>query len=281
MFSKVPEQRDKVETMGRIAVQIYEIQTPSEAEQMIRIGVDRVGSVLLSGNDWKNQDIRDTVRAVQSAGASSSLIPLFSDLDTVLRTIDWYRPDIIHFCEALSGPDGVSSRTCASLVELQQEVKTRFPEVLIQRSIPIGETGHGHRVPTLDLARIFEPVSDQFLTDTVIFTGRGDEKDQPVEGFVGITGITCDWIVARKLIELTRLPVILAGGLSPDNVYEAAVKTRPYGVDSCTRTNATDDKGQVVRFKKNLEKVRRFVDETRRAETRVESEKTPSHILKG
>ncbi len=257
--------------MGRIFIQIYEIQTPSEAEKMIRIGVDRVGSVLVSGDDWKNSEVRDTIRAVHSAGASSSLIPLFSDPDTVLKAIDWYQPDIIHFCEALSGFDGVSG-ICASLVELQKNVKARFPEVLIQRSIPIGETGHGQRVPTLELARIFEPVSDQFLTDTMIFTGKGDEKDQPVEGFVGITGITCDWGMARKLIELTRLPVILAGGLSPDNVYEASVKTRPYGVDSCTRTNALDDQGGVIRFRKDLEKVRRFVNETRRAEKKLAEE---------
>lgn len=251
--------------MGRIHVQIYEIQTPYEAEKMIRLGVDRVGSVLVSKERWKDPDIREAVRCVQSAGALSSLIPLFSGEEDVARVIDWYQPDIIHFCESLSGPEGVSA-LCPGLLDLQRRVKERFPDVLIQRSIPIGETGHGHRVPTLELARMFEPVSDQFLTDTVIFTGKGDEAEQPVSGFVGITGITCDWDVARKLIEQSRLPVILAGGLSPDNVYEAAVKTRPYGVDSCTRTNAADEKGAVIRFRKDMDKVRRFVDEARRAE---------------
>lgn len=251
--------------MGRIIVQIYEIQNPSEAEEMMELGVDRIGSVLVSRESWKQESVRETVRCVKKGGALSSLIPLFSDEDSVFRVIDWYQPHIIHFCEALSGADGVLP-LCADLVLLQEKVKRRFPDVRVQRSIPIAEAGHGQRIPTLELARMFEPVSDQFLTDTVIFNRSGHEGDQPVSGFVGITGITCDWDIARKLIEVSSLPVILAGGLSPDNVYEAAVKTRPYGVDSCTGTNMTDEKGRPVRFKKDVRKVRRFVEETRRAE---------------
>jgi phosphoribosylanthranilate isomerase len=61
--------------------------------------------------------------------------------------------------------------------------------------------------------------------------------------------------------------VILAGGLAPGNVYDGILDVRPAGVDSCTRTNVVDSGGQSVRFKKDLEKVKQFVDETRRAES--------------
>ena len=33
--------------------QIYEIQTPQEAEKCIELGVDQIGSVLLSQGDWR------------------------------------------------------------------------------------------------------------------------------------------------------------------------------------------------------------------------------------
>jgi phosphoribosylanthranilate isomerase len=59
--------------------------------------------------------------------------------------------------------------------------------------------------------------------------------------------------------------VILAGGLSPDNVYEGAMATNPFGVDSCTGTNAEDETARAIRFKKDYEKVRVFVAEARRA----------------
>jgi len=49
-------------------------------------------------------------------------------------------------------------------------------------------------------------------------------------------------------------------------VYEAVVSLQPAGVDSCTRTNAVDKNGQPVRFKKDMKKVRRFVEEVRRAD---------------
>ncbi len=51
-------------------------------------------------------------------------------------------------------------------------------------------------------------------------------KDSP-----GGTGLTIDWDKARDVVESARLPVILAGGLRPENVAEAVRKVRPYGVD--------------------------------------------------
>ena len=251
--------------MGHIKVQIYEIQEPGEAEAMMALGVHRIGSVLVSPDNWKVPGIRDTIRCVKSFKGQSSLIPLFSETELIFKTIDWYEPDIIHFCESLSSEDGVSG-ICADLLRMQEQVKKRFPDIVIQRSIPIGETGKADRVPTLELARIFQSASDQFLTDTVVFSPSGGDTEQPVSGFVGITGKTCDWDMARKLVVQSSLPVILAGGLSPDNVYDAVIKTRPYGVDSCTQTNAVDGDGRAIRFCKDPEKVRRFVEETLRAE---------------
>jgi phosphoribosylanthranilate isomerase len=64
---------------------------------------------------------------------------------------------------------------------------------------------------------VFGPVSDYFLTDTLLTDGSG-AADQPVDGFVGITGTTCDWKIAAELVRISPMPVILAGGISPENV---------------------------------------------------------------
>ncbi|SPD75265.1 hypothetical protein PITCH_A500008 [uncultured Desulfobacterium sp.] len=40
-------------------VQIYEIQTPSEALKCIEMGVDHIGSVLLSGAEWQVPSIKE------------------------------------------------------------------------------------------------------------------------------------------------------------------------------------------------------------------------------
>ena len=98
-------------------------------------------------------------------------------------------------------------------------------------------------------------------------------RDQPVNGFIGITGKTCNWTAARRLVDATPVPVILAGGLSPENVFEAIVQVRPAGVDSCTGTNATGPDGTPIRFKKELDRVKRFVAETLRAKSALREDR--------
>ena len=237
---------------------MYEIQHSREAEAVIELGVDRVGSVILSEEHWKVPDIREAILASRRAGVKHSLIPLFDRKGVLFKSIDYYEPDIIHFCECLSNNEGcMTSRE--ALVELQICVKERFPDIDIMRTIPVATQNSVQQVPTLEIAKFFEGASDYFLMDTSL-------GSEPVAGFIGITGQTGDWTVARELVESSSVPVILAGGLSPENIYEAVRAVRPFGVDSCTRTNAVDNSARPIRFKKDLKRVRAFVQEVRRAE---------------
>ena len=251
-------------------VQIYEIQTPSEAENMIDIGVDQIGSVILSETDWKDPLIYETVRLSQAAGRCSSLIPLFKTFEMpglIMKVLEYYRPDIVHFCDSLTNQNGIR-KACRKMVELQKGIKTKWPQISVMRSIPIAPPGLDDKVPTLELSKEFEKVSDFFLTDTLMVDHDTKSEsitvEQPVEGFIGITGRTCDWGVARRLTEISSVPVILAGGISPDNVEESLSQVRPAGVDSCTGTNAINDSGQPMRFKKDPEKVKQLVETVRR-----------------
>ena len=244
--------------MPKIIIQLYEVQTPGEAEAMIELGIDHIGSVILSESEWKIPKIWETVQMVRSSGAKSCLIPLFQTLDVVLRTIDYYQPDIIHFCDALTHQTDFWD-FCQRLIELQEDVKKRFPNLLIMRSIPIVESGLRNSVPTLEFARKFEPSSDFFLTDTLLVKNSGNDDHQPVSGFIGITGRTCNWEIARQLVEASRIPVILAGGISPYNVVDGLLQVKPAGVDSCTQTNSLDNQGLSIRFKKDTAKVQELV----------------------
>ena len=250
---------------NRMIVQIYEVQSPVEADALMGLGVDHIGSVIPSREQWQLPGVRETIRCVAAAGAASSLIPLFSDLHDVCNALDYYRPDIVHFCETIGVSEDEPHRI-DSLIDLQIRVKRQFPQMRIMRSVPIAETGMARHVPTLELARLFEPVSDIFLTDTLLLPspGSGDQR-QPVQGFVGITGRTCDWDMARQLVQASTIPVILAGGITPENVAEGMQRVNPFGVDSCTGTNATDQWGGAIRFKKDLDKVRRLVASVRGA----------------
>jgi phosphoribosylanthranilate isomerase len=66
---------------------------------------------------------------------------------------------------------------------------------------------------------------------------------------------------------LSALPEGYATGISPENVAEGIERVKPAGVDSCTLTNAIDEDGRPIRFRKDLRKVRRLVDAAKKTET--------------
>lgn len=245
-------------------VQVYEIQEPREAEKMLRLGVDHIGSVAAGADGWKQPVLRQTIALVAGSGAKSSLIPLFDDIDVISRALDYYRPHIVHFCQGVLGGGGAWEPLCGRLMSMQATVRERFPEIAVMRTVEIPEAGAVRDLPVMEVARHFEPLSDYFLIDTLLMEGDA-VACQPEKGYVGITGKTCDWRLAAKLVSESRIPVVLAGGLSPDNVYEAVAAVRPAGVDTCTQTNAEDEAGNPVRFRKDPDKVARFVAEARRA----------------
>ncbi len=258
--------------MPRLIVQIYEVQTPAEAERLVELDVDHIGSVILSEENWQLPQIKETIRSIRSSAAKSSLILLYNRPETVLRSLDYYQPDIVHFCEALVGHAGMWD-FCDRLIHLQSVVKNHFPQIKIMRSIPIVQSGCDGAVPTIEFARRFEPSSDFFLTDTLLVEASGStHKNQPVEGFVGITGKICNWETARKLVEVSRVPVILAGGISAQNAVDGIRQVKPAGVDSCTGTNALDKGGNPIRFKKDPAKVKQLVEQVRRKENLLAKE---------
>ncbi|MGE5842990.1 MAG: hypothetical protein ACM335_11960 [Deltaproteobacteria bacterium] len=239
--------------------QIYEIQTPEEAEKCIALGVDRIGSVLLSSTDWKQPEIRAVMRLTDGSETRNNLIPLFGDWGTLSKAMDYYRPHFVHFCDILTDEQGLQI-DLNPFILLQEKFRSAFPEIGIVRTIPVPPAGLAPEFPCLDLASSLEAVSDFFLIDT--WLGK-----EPVTGFVGITGRTPDMERAKAVVLQSNIPVLLAGGLSPENVFQTVIEVMPAGADSCTHTNQVDASGKPVRFKKDFVKVEKFVKEIRRAET--------------
>ena len=94
-------------------------------------------------------------------------------------------------------------------------------------------------------AKEYEDVSDYFILDTSTSLVKG----------VGASGKVHDWNVSKAIVDSVKIPVVLAGGLSPENVREAIERVKPWGVDSLTHTNKTLDDGNFV---KDIIKVREF-----------------------
>jgi phosphoribosylanthranilate isomerase len=77
--------------------------------------------------------------------------------------------------------------------------------------------------------------------------------DPYVGGSYGGAGVTLDWAVAGQVA--SRLPVMLAGGLTPENVAEAIHTVRPWAVDVSS--------GVETEGAKDVWKIRAFIEGTK------------------
>ncbi len=67
---------------------------------------------------------------------------------------------------------------------------------------------------------------------------------------LGGTGNVHDWRLSRKIVEQSKVPVFLAGGLNADNVKKAIDEVQPFGLDLCSavRTNGHLDAKKLEAF---------------------------------
>jgi len=86
--------------------------------------------------------------------------------------------------------------------------------------------------------------------------------DGHIAGEFGGTGQAAPWPLLADF--QPGVPLILAGGLTPENVAEAIRIVRPYGVDVASGVEVTPGR-------KDSEKMRRFVENTREAARRIAS----------
>lgn len=126
----------------------------------------------------------------------------------------------------------ILSKLKVSWVQLQNDVslevvellKIKFPYLKVIKAI------HANDLESVvfHMVRAFEKVCDYILLDTRF------------EGKIGGTGRTHDWNVSCRIARFSRRPVILAGGLSHENVYDAVKIVKPFGVDANTRLKGSD-----------------------------------------
>lgn len=210
-------------------VQIYGITTPADAAAVDRLGPDSVGVVLDEGvPTWDAVDA-DTARAIVKAlpHVRVAALSLSTEAERILATVETIGPDIVHLARA----DAIEDATL-------QWIRAKVEPAQLLLTVPVDGPA------ALDVARRLAEVGDSLLLDT----------KHPDTGVVGATGHTHDWSISADIVNSLDVPVILAGGLGPENVRDAIAAVRPFGVDSETRTSLEDD-----RRRKDIAKVEAFI----------------------
>lgn len=213
-------------------VQIYTMQSVAEARAVAALSVDHIGVTPASHglpgeiDQLLAADICGEVRDL----ATTVALSVDTDLDVIAGMVRTVKPDVLHLC----GPPGAVEPAAVT------ELRDSLPGVALMQAIAI--TGE----EAVTTARSYEPVVDFLILDSV----------SPDIAGIGAAGTTHDWEVSAAIVAAVDTPVILAGGLSPNNVAAAVAAVRPWGVDSLTHTNRPDASGSFV---KDLDAVTRFV----------------------
>jgi phosphoribosylanthranilate isomerase len=216
-------------------VQIYSITSVPDAVATAEAGADLIGLVIAEPGVLpeaiSNETARDIIAAIRPR-ARASVLSLSDDRDEICAMVDAVRPDVLHLNAREIEPED-----CAWIRE-------RIAPVRLLRGIAVtaGET--------LTEVDAHQDCADYLMIDS-------GAKGAP---FAGKSGETHEWKVSREVVKRSRLPVILAGGLSAENVAQAIAEVRPWGVDSFTHTDIPGRRG-----KKDPARVRAFIAASMRA----------------
>ena len=215
--------------------QIYEVSTPEEARSISEIGVDHAGVLVGKGEFPREVPAEAAAKVAVGIVPPSKFSALFltADISLIETWARQLRPAIVHLGAA---PELLNPAATAAL-------KGKLPGMLLMRSIPVVGAA------SIEIARSYEGIADFLLLDS------HRESDRQI----GALGVTHDWSISRRIVELIRTPVILAGGLGPDNVSDAIRAVRRAGVDSKTKTDLDGS------HQKDLDRVRHFHEAARAA----------------
>ncbi|MGB7293379.1 MAG: phosphoribosylanthranilate isomerase [Thermodesulfobacteriota bacterium] len=215
-------------------IQVAGVIDEEEARMLIDCGVRFIGFPLKLSSDEEDLSENMTANIIRNFPTAVCGI-----LITYLRDA----ADISVLCKFV----GTNIVQVHGEIDESQLTKLRkiSPNLLIIKSLIVKDD---NMVELEGKMKIFGPYVDAFLTDTY----------DPLTGAYGATGKTHNWEISRKLVEMSPKPIILAGGLTPNNVYGAIIGVRPSGVDVHTGVEQKDGR-------KSRELVNVFISEAKRA----------------
>lgn len=189
----------------------------------VEAGADAVGFILGIPSSPRNLTLEKAERLV-------SKVPVFVDsvIVTAPKSFEWLTE--------------VVQRVKPSAIQIHGKEQFYFAEIR-------GKLGNTRLIKTVYVTETLDKEALEELKgfDAILL-------DSFSKGQYGGTGKIHDWGLSAKIREVVKpVPVILAGGLKPENVKEAVLKVQPYAVD--VASGVEQEPGI-----KDHEKVRAFVE---------------------
>ncbi|MEW6238360.1 MAG: phosphoribosylanthranilate isomerase [Candidatus Omnitrophota bacterium] len=193
-------------------IKICGLSSRADMEMAAWMGAD-YGGILIDIDSIRAHPLKQAADLFVSPPLPVAAVTQDKDLDGNARTAEALAPAALQL-HGFEPPELV----CA--------LKSRVScEIWKAMHLPASESGEA-----LDLEAFLRSIKeyaeasvDRFVIDASCMEG-GRRK-------LGGTGKTVDWRTARWIRERSPRPMLLAGGLNPENVAEAVTAVQPYGVD--------------------------------------------------
>ena len=208
------------------------IRSYEDASTAIKAGANAVGflvGITHLAEDKIDKEVAREIIEKLPPFVSRVLVTHLTDENEIVELASFLQVDTIQIHDYIP-PEAVA------------EVKRQLPYCKVIKAVHVINEDEA-----IKMMHDFEAVSDALLLDS-----RTADR-------LGGTGIVNDWNISEQVVRLSKVPVILAGGLTDANVHAAVIKTRPFGVDV--------NSGVEVDGWKDFTKVKKFITEAHRAES--------------
>lgn len=207
-------------------VKICGITNAKDRDVAIAAGADALGFIV-------DVDV-DSPREITPQRAAS----LIADVPPVVTTV------LVTMPESVDAATTLLDRTGADTIQIHGLEPAAISSLTRPGLRPIAAIAAG----AVADAEPYADVAGALLVDSADEDGGGG------------TGRVHDWSKTRRLRDSLAVPIILAGGLSPENVAAAVRQVQPFGVDVAT---GVEQRGG----HKDHEAVRTFIDRAKTART--------------
>lgn len=211
--------------MTSTKVKICGITCREDLTTALNAGADAVGFIVNVPSSPRNLSLKDAERLMR-------LVPIF--VDSVMVTVPEDTRSLLEICEYV-----------------------RSDVVQIHGDAQLDVSTIHEKLPRLKLIRATQAKNDSAIENVVAAVKPFDGLlvDTFLQGSYGGTGVIHDWESSKLLREaLSPKPLILAGGLKPENVADAIRVVQPYAVDVSSGVEShagRKDADKVFQFIKN------------------------------
>lgn len=230
---------NRLEILPKTRVKICGLRTPEDIEFAERAGADAVGFITeVPVESPRKLDAGTAASLVEKVPKclDSVMVIMPENADRALELIEKVRPDIVQIHSGLP------------LCELETVRENTDIPIIKALSVPAGLGASKLRNLAERLLEEVRELEESGCADSVLL-------DSGLAGKTGGTGCVHDWALSRQIAKECRLPLILAGGLKPENVGEAIRTVYPYAVDTASGVESGGKKDPV--------KIRNFIEEVR------------------